>query len=532
MFEIDTATDYIDLLQRLETFLTAKGSAFGLEYTGVGDGRLTDYSGGTLSVAETFTITATSPTQFSVIGSESGDIGPATVDVPFVDGVLEFTINDGATPFVAGDVFTLSTAPKWKSRRKALGCRVLATQGNAGIYAAQNLVDGKLTADTYRSWRVDAPVTIPQDIEFTFFEAEEITEYHLIASTSYDYAPKSWTFDYWDGDSWETLDTQTDITGWAPGEIKQFVIASPVSATKYRLHITAIPYTSLVSLGAIRLVRSAGIDAAFSQLILEAPGNDGDSQIFVGMHAFERQDADYFNWELITFDGYNASAHLYQQAGCQRRLYLPLWDASLPYWFICDGRRVVVIAKISTQYEMAYLGFFDPYFSPQQWPYPMAHGGSLALTDALPTWENTQYRWSNSSNNHRMPTHSDPGTAGSVTVGHYQLRSRNLDGSWDGYEASIVDSILATPGATKGIIWPYRCGISLLDTNLDDSHTLWPVMLCHWAPNTLGQLSGLCALSGQDLTAETLLRSGAIDWMVLPNITRTDRDDFLAVALD
>jgi hypothetical protein len=39
-------------------------------------------------------------------------------------------------------------------------------------------------------------------------------------------------------------------------------------------------------------------------------------------------------------------------------------------------------------------------------------------------------------------------------------------------------------------------------------------------------------VSGQGLTAETLMRKGAIDWMALHNITRTDRDDFLAVALD
>jgi len=531
MFEIGTATDYIDLLERLETFLTAKGSAFGLEYAGVGDGRLTDYRGGILSVAETFTITATGPTQFSVIGSESGDIGPATVDVPFVDDVLEFTINDGDTAFVAGDVFTLSTAPKWKSRRKALGCRVLATQGNTGLKAAQNLVDGKVAADDGRSWRVDSPVTIPQDIEFTLFEEEEITQYHLMAS-SIGYAPKSWTFDYWDGDSWETLDTQNDITGWAPNEVKQFTISGPVSATKYRLHITELPYSNLVSLSAVRLLRSTGIDAAFSQLILEAPGNDGDSQIFVGVHCFERQDADYFDWEIVAFDGYTDGAHLYQQTGCQRKLFLPLWNASLPYWFIADGRRAVVIAKISTQYEMAYLGFFDPYFSPEQLPYPIALGGSLALGESPPTWEKTDYRWSNSSNNHRMPTHSDPTTGGTSTTYQHQLRARNLDGSWSGYEATTNDVIITTPVASRNLVWPYRCGLSLLDRNLDDSTTLWPIMFCHSAPNTVGQLSGVMAISGQDLTAETLLRLGAVDWVVLPNISRTDRDDFLAVALD
>jgi hypothetical protein len=42
----------------------------------------------------------------------------------------------------------------------------------------------------------------------------------------------------------------------------------------------------------------------------------------------------------------------------------------------------------------------------------------------------------------------------------------------------------------------------------------------------------VAAVSGQGLTAETQIRLGVIDWMALHNITRTERDDFLAVALD
>jgi hypothetical protein len=34
------------------------------------------------------------------------------------------------------------------------------------------------------------------------------------------------------------------------------------------------------------------------------------------------------------------------------------------------------------------------------------------------------------------------------------------------------------------------------------------------------------------LSAETLINDGAIEWIAFHNIYRTDRDDFLAVALD
>jgi hypothetical protein len=112
-----------------------------------------------------------------------------------------------------------------------------------------------------------------------------------------------------------------------------------------------------------------------------------------------------------------------------------------------------------------------------------------------------------------------------------QLRARNLDGTWIPFRATSNDAINA-PGAYSNLIWPYVCGMNLLDVNLDGSYALWPVMLNASAPNTIGQLRGIAAVSGQGLTAETLMRKGAIDWMALHNITRTDRDDFLAVALD
>jgi len=531
MFTSGTADNYADLLDRLHTFLTAKGSAFGLTYSGTGDGTLTGYSGGASSAAETFTITATSATSFDVVGSISGSIGPATVGTPFAHAKLEFLISAGGTPFVAGDAFTLSTAPPWVGLRKTLGARVEATQGNTGSKAVQNIVDGKnAISDAY--WRVQSPITLPQDVEFTFFEAETIASYQIASFMDYysNYLPKSWTFQYWDGDSWETLDSQSNITGWTQLGIRTFEIASPVSATRYRLHITEIPSTVWLYMGAMRLLRSDGVDAAFSQTIWQAPGNDGDSEILVGVHAFERQDADYYNWELAAFDAYLATSLWREQAGHHSKLYMPLWDDTIPYWFAADGRRAIVVAKLNTQYEVGYLGLLDPFFSPEQWPYPIALGGSMAFGPTPPAWESTNWRWSNNTINHRAFTHSDPGSTINDDAEWHQMRARNWDGGWLGFASRSNDGTPYFPD--HGVTWPYCCGLTLLDPNIDESYTLWPVMLNTAVPNTIGQLSGVACVSGQGLTAETMVRVGAIDWMALHDIFRTDRDDFLAIALD
>jgi hypothetical protein len=545
MFTTGTATDCNDLAERLHTFLSAKGSAFGLTYSGVGDGRLTSYCGGASSVAETFTITATSPTSFDVVGAVTGSIGPATVGTAFVHATLEFVITAGAIPFTPGDQFTLSTAPKWTSLRRSRGCRLVATQVNEGMYAVQNLVDGKLDIWPFntgglanRSWNIYSTVTLPQEVEITFFEPVTIAAYELTLFETTGQAPDDWQMQYWDGATWVTLDTRVGIN-FFDGIPQTFTIASPVSATRYRWHITGLRY-SQCHMGTLRMFRQAdGVDACFHEYAWMAPGNDGTSEIFVAVHGFERQDADYHDWEIAGMDGWVPGARLYQQPGLQGNLYLPLWNAAIPYWFIADGRRAVVIAKISNQYEIAAFGLLDPYYSPNQWPYPLFLGGSMSHGE-FSAWNDTDYRWSLADNRHRIPTHADTGNApvgsGERDPWDTQLRVRNLDGGWKALEGSYLDSITSTPTTIQHLIWPTRCGLSLLDPGPGATYDLWPVMLMlgdvGGGTNTPGQLPGIALVTGQGLTAETLIRQGAVDWIVIPNVFRNDRDDFCAVRLD
>ncbi len=530
MYEIGSASDYLDLLEKLNTFLTTNGSAYGLTYAGTGTGTLTAYRGGASSVAETFTITATSSTNFTVVGSVSGSIGPATVGTPFSHAKIAFTLTAGGTAFVSGDVFTLTTAPKWTNMRRARGCTVTASSGTTGQYAAENVIQGLEVWDNNRYW--DSGVAAPQTLECTYLDAQTIVEYAIMGNSSF--APKTWTLEYWNGSTWVTADTRTNITSWpSTADWLTFTVAAPASSTRWRLNITAGMSGSRIYIHQIEMrITAGGYNVAFGQYVWKAPGNDGTSEIYVGAHHFRRVDADYFNWELAGFDGYNAASEWYAQPNRQSGLYLPLVNSSIPYWFICNGRRVIVIAKVGSQYETAYMGLIDPYFTPGQLPYPLALGGSLAFTSP-PLWNSTTWKYTNASNNHRAPTHSDPGSAfgsgGSVLVSH--LRLRKSDGSWAGFFASRNDDFLNAP-SDEHWIWPYEGDFNLLDTDLDGGTARFPVVLMHNAPNVYGQLDGISAISGQGLTAESLLTTGPVSHLVVLNINRTDRNDFLAVGLD
>lgn len=92
-----SANDYI------EFDLVWEASSF----VGTGNGEMVNIVPDVDAVEETITVTFTSATTFDVNGSVLGLHGTGTVGVPFDENTLNFTINVGSTPFVAGDEFTV-----------------------------------------------------------------------------------------------------------------------------------------------------------------------------------------------------------------------------------------------------------------------------------------------------------------------------------------------------------------------------------------------------------------------------------------
>lgn len=379
MLKTGTASGYADLLNTLNAFLTATGSAYGARRYGVGNGRLTNYTGGANSVAETFTLTATSANTFSVVGSSSGNIGTATVGTPFTSAVLAFTITAGSQGFVAGDSFTLTTAPKWVAMRATAG-----------------------------------------------------TEY-----------------------------------------------------------------------------------------IWKAPGSDGVSAIYTGAKVYANAGADIYNWELQGFAGFDTNAAFSAQPGAitsTDKPNLALWSGSIPYWFVVNGRRVVVVAKVSNTYHAAYLGLIDQYVDPMTYPYALAVGGSV----------NGSVRYSDTT----YLANCFPFASADLTTyanTKSQMRLRLASGTWQGFLATQNGSYT---NAGDQLVWPYHAGMTALRPNLDGTYPLMPIVLHDGSPQVYGQLSGVKATTGFGTGAESIIDEGQAQHLVLPNISRTATNQYFALELD
>lgn len=323
--------------------------------------------------------------------------------------------------------------------------------------------------------------------------------------------------------------TAFSVTGSVSGAIGTGTTGAAFTSTKINFTITA-GGTAFISGDAFTVAttppwtslrRTAG-----QEMIWSAPGNGGLDQIIVGASAFTNVSADYYNWRLGGFTAFNSATPFNQQAGYLSNSQvasspvLNLWNNSTPYWFIANGRRVIVIAKVSTAYVAAYLGLINSYMSPGSFPYPLAVGGSMAWS-AEPALTSANWRWSYTGaeiTNFPIPV---------ASMGNdyqAQVRLRLPTGTWRGFDINNAEAAL-------GRVWPYISGFTAWSPDLDGGYTLLPVILSDATPNIYGELDGVAALTGFQNGAENTVTVGGVNWLVVENVSLAGANEFFAVRL-
>lgn len=256
-----------------------------------------------------------------------------------------------------------------------------------------------------------------------------------------------------------------------------------------------------------------------NELIMRGPGLSGTDEIRVGLKGYFDSGADYYNLECRGFHGYISGDAFAAQPGASRGCYLPLWNSSIPYWFVGNGDRLIVVAKVSTVYQLAYLGKILPYGQPSQYPAPIliAAGTGVAAT-----------RWSATADPHSNLTR--PRGSSSTSCGVFN----HVDNAW-------ADLTVESNSVARVYPWPWQWhsnyasteAMTYIDVNPDGSYTIEPARLIQEQPsvNLLGELHGIGFVTGQSNAAENTITVGADTWLVVPNIHRSTRDAYCAVKL-
>lgn len=108
----------------------------------------------------------------------------------------------------------------------------------------------KLMDDNTASLWATAPGIVVANVTYEFTSSKSITKYSICPTNQLGeltYNPKAFTLKGWNGSSWITLDTQTNITTWAYFTKKVFTLASVASYSKFGLFITETNGATIVA---------------------------------------------------------------------------------------------------------------------------------------------------------------------------------------------------------------------------------------------------------------------------------------------
>lgn len=241
-----------------------------------------------------------------------------------------------------------------------------------------------------------------------------------------------------------------------------------------------------------------------SDLVLKGTGDFGYDEIYIRIRIIEDTGNDIYNFRINAGVGWNNGELVFQT----EEIYTAFWDNAMDYWLVCNGRRIILFAKVSTKYTCMHLGFFRPFSTPEQYPYPLMIGGTK---NSSVSWtSNFNYAfWSNdATSEHR-----------SVFLPDTTECNRRITTS------------------TYPIIWPKEVGpvgVTVLQScidNIDGSYTLLPLLIYVTSKYFIGQIEGLYHVSGHNQSAENTLIIGGDTYVIFPKFSETDRMDWVALQL-
>ena len=261
-------------------------------------------------------------------------------------------------------------------------------------------------------------------------------------------------------------------------------------------------------------VNGAALGTPNHEIILKGIGLAGADAIYVGIRLVDSTGQN-LNWEIKGLTGVSGSNTFDNQPGASPSVFTAFWNQSIPFWFVVNGRRFIVVGKVSSTYHSLYAGFILPYATPTEYPYPLMVAGE---EDAATIFSNTGANFS---------FFADPQTN--------SARLRDNIGTWNAFDNETANGYA---------VWPHdgfntaRDVLAVLQV-LPSGES--PVFPCNavinasgatpFVQNLVGVFDGAFAVSGHNLSSETLLTISSVDYLVVQNIFRVARENFMAIKL-
>lgn len=305
------------------------------------------------------------------------------------------------------------------------------------------------------------------------------------------------------------------------------------------------------------------------EVVLKGPGLAGVDEVLVGLR---RRDDELTLGEsvidLTGMEGINPVAgNINQHTGSLPGPPLFFLDQNpMDYWFVANGRRFVVVVRISTVYQAGYAGLFMAFARPDVYPQPLFIGATRGAnrgtedSTSVDTWRKGTHE------RYRHFTHpvSDPnpvvgfsssaymlnplgvwgecGTTVSQDTGfslpYVRLGPKNFPGNIAGVEAGPVGDGMPNEGSGFSARLGYLPFQEQLISGLNSDYALTPLTLTTGGftdaqqPVTYGVLDGCFLVPGRSNVVENTVTVGGVEHLVVANVQRADVGEYWALALE
>jgi hypothetical protein len=185
------------------------------------------------------------------------------------------------------------------------------------------------------------------------------------------------------------------------------------------------------------------------ELIMRGTGAASPERpLYFGIQTYSNSGLGRFNWDVRGMTGFTdgsptGSIAFGSQPGISpSNQYVPLQNASMPYWFYGNDKRIIMVAKTGTSYQFMYAGYLNIFGTENEYPYPICIAGS--------SW-NVDQRFNDNTLNYSTVPH--PGSQNQA--GRGPVTFRFVDGVWyscshfSGTASETRNDQLVHPG-----IWP------------------------------------------------------------------------------
>ena len=289
-----------------------------------------------------------------------------------------------------------------------------------------------------------------------------------------------------------------------------------------------------------------------TQFVMQGPGVPGGNPVYVGFRTLFNDVTSTYQLMIRGMTGISLGAtDMSGHTGLSPEVAMFLDLEPMEYWFVANGRRVILVAKISTVYESAYAGFFLPYAIPVNYPNPIFVAGTHGAVDQdVTSWRSTyqthtSFLWPSSGISSRGSTPSawlmDPSSEwlalpdiGDQYTGVKNASMMPMRGGL--YGSMFGENLNLNYAAVNGAVG-LDTFVQRLGPNLDGGYSLLPLspVSASNAGSSLNQtwgiLDGAYAVPGFNNAAENTVTIGGLAHLVVQNIFRTTYSDYFAIQL-